>query len=85
MNATELFAEEGAELFLLGRREEPLKAVSSDLDCFYCTCNISDADQVKATVQQAANTYGGIDILVNNAGVLLPEKPAGQTRGQSAA
>lgn len=31
----------------------------------------ADADQVKAAVQQAADTYGKIDILVNNAGVLV--------------
>ena len=30
----------------------------------------SDAAQIKAAVQQAADTYGKIDILVNNAGVL---------------
>src|SRR5687768_13163112 len=30
----------------------------------------SDAAQLKAAIQQAADTYGKIDILVNNAGVL---------------
>jgi 3-oxoacyl-[acyl-carrier protein] reductase len=31
----------------------------------------ADANQVKAAVQQAADTFGKIDILVNNAGVLV--------------
>ena len=32
--------------------------------------SVTDADQVKAMVEQVMDTYGRIDILVNNAGIL---------------
>lgn len=33
------------------------------------TCDVSDADQVAAMVEQALETFGRVDILVNNAGI----------------
>src|SRR5215467_12324228 len=64
----ELFASEGAQVVVFGRRSEPLAetgtaiAVSGDVG--------SEADVAKL-VETARSEYGGVDILVNSAAVRL--------------
>jgi citronellol/citronellal dehydrogenase len=41
-------------------------------------CDVREKDQVKAAIEQAAATFGGIDIVVNNASA-IQLKPAAQT------
>jgi dihydroanticapsin dehydrogenase len=43
------------------------------------TCDVSDPDQVAATVELVAARFGRIDILHNNAGVLIPGTALTQT------
>jgi NAD(P)-dependent dehydrogenase (short-subunit alcohol dehydrogenase family) len=72
---SELFFYEGAKLFILGRKEESLREVCKKKEADYSCCDISKAEQVKDSVNNALKKYGKIDILVNNAGIHLIEGP----------
>ena len=67
----------GASVALCGRRPEPLAKAVEDLsragiEAFGTTCDIRDAEQVKACVEAVKQRFGKIDILVNNAGGQFP-------------
>src|SRR5437870_8725824 len=67
-------AEAGASLMLLARREQWLTPTveefrSRGFRCEGTLCDVSNPDEVQATVDRTIHTYGKIDILVNNAGV----------------
>src|SRR4030042_6463903 len=47
---------------------EILKSRGCEISCF--SCNISDLEQIKHTVEYIIEAYGRIDVLVNNAGIL---------------
>jgi gluconate 5-dehydrogenase len=51
----------------LGPAEEGLKA--KGLKAHAITCDVSNPDQVKATVRAAVDRFGRLDILINNAGI----------------
>lgn len=66
------FARLGARLFLIGRREQPLKETCSEIHASggtaaYVTCDVRDYDAVDAAVAAAENQFGEVDTLVNNA------------------
>jgi len=66
------FAELGARLFLVGRREEPLRETCEELlrlggAAAYTTCDVRDYAAVEAAATQAEQQFGEIDTLVNNA------------------
>jgi NADP-dependent 3-hydroxy acid dehydrogenase YdfG len=67
------FAGAGAQVVIVGRREERLKevceAIAGDRPVRSATADIVDRAQVKRVVEQVAQDFGRIDILVNNAGV----------------
>jgi len=72
-----LFAEEGANVVITGRREEKLKEVVEEakaqghtIDHF--VCDVSKEESCKATVDYTIEKYGQVDILFNNAGILIP-------------
>ncbi len=72
-----LFAEEGANVVITGRRAHKLEEVQEDakskghtIDIF--TCDVSDEENCKATVDYTLDKYEQIDILFNNAGILIP-------------
>lgn len=72
-----LFAKEGANVVITGRREEKLKEVqeeaSSDgITLDYLACDVSKEEDCKSTVEFTLGKYGSIDILFNNAGILIP-------------
>ena len=74
--ASEL-GELGAKVALCGRRPEPLAKAAEELtragvDVFTTTCDIRDAEQVKACVEAVKARFGRIDVLVNNAGGQFP-------------
>ena len=62
---------QGATVGLSGTREDPLKALASELGdrAHVLPCNLSDADAVNALPKQAIEAMGSVDILVNNAGI----------------
>jgi NAD(P)-dependent dehydrogenase (short-subunit alcohol dehydrogenase family) len=67
-------AEAGASLMLLARREEWLTPTVKEFRdrgfrCEGMLCDVSNPEDVQATVDRTIETYGHIDILVNNAGV----------------
>jgi 3-oxoacyl-[acyl-carrier protein] reductase len=67
------FAREGAKVAICARREEPLKAVESEIraaggDCFAMTADVRRAEDVERFITSAKAHFGRVDILVNNAG-----------------
>ncbi len=66
------FAELGARMFLVGRREEPLRETCEEIlrlggAAAFTTCDIRDYAAVEAAVAQAEQQFGKINALVNNA------------------
>ena len=72
----ERFAAEGATLFLAVRNLEQGMLLAGELqadygiDCHAFTCDVSDADSVKALFRELFAHSKHLDVLVNNAGVL---------------
>lgn len=68
----ERFAALGAAVGVSGRREEPLREVVDGIvsrggrAAFSC-CDVRDADQVEAALDEVCDRLGPVDILVNNA------------------
>ncbi len=66
------FAELGANLFLVARREEPLAQTASEIRAAgvtagYATCDVRDFAAVEIAIAAAEKELGGVDTLVNNA------------------
>ena len=66
------FAELGARLFLVGRREEPLREACEAIfrlggAAAYATCDIRNHAAVEAAAARAEQQFGQINTLVNNA------------------
>jgi len=66
------FSELGAHLFIVGRREEPLKDVCDEIhraggSAAYATCDVRDPAAVEAAAAAADQQFGRIDTVVNNA------------------
>lgn len=68
-----VFADAGAQVTILGRREEPLKAQR----LAYQLCDVSDAAAVDAAFAGARKNLGPIDIVIANAGDAA-SKPFGE-------
>lgn len=68
-----LLAADGARVFLVGRRPEPLQAVRAEIteaggSADVISADLTDGDAAAAVAQQVLEAAGRIDILVNNAG-----------------
>jgi 3-oxoacyl-[acyl-carrier protein] reductase len=65
------FAEDGARVVLIGRREEPLRESAQVLgpSVRWRQADVSDREQIAAAVESIAVEHGTIDVLVNNAGI----------------
>lgn len=66
------FAELGANLFLIGRREEPLAETCDQVRgkgsrAAYARCDVRDFDAVEQAVASAEREFQRVDTLVNNA------------------
>jgi len=71
-----LFAQEGANVVITGRRVHKLKEVQEDAKSKghtidYHVNDVSNEESCKATVDYVIDKYGSIDILFNNAGILI--------------
>jgi NAD(P)-dependent dehydrogenase (short-subunit alcohol dehydrogenase family) len=80
----DVLACDGAHLVLAGRDREALEAQAARLDDDYADreslvarCDVTNEDDVQATIEAAVARFDGLDILVNTAGVIGPiETPA---------
>src|ERR1700752_4772128 len=66
------FARLGARLFLIGRREQPLKDTCAEIHALggaaaFATCDVRDYAAVESAFAAAEGQFGEIDSLVNNA------------------
>ncbi|MGB2667385.1 MAG: SDR family NAD(P)-dependent oxidoreductase, partial [Candidatus Acidiferrum sp.] len=66
------FTKLGARLFLIGRREDPLKETCAEIHSLggaaaFTTCDVRDYALVEAAFAAAEAQFGEIDSLVNNA------------------
>lgn len=66
------FAELGAKVFLVARREEPLKQTCEEIraeggEAGYATADVRDFAAVEAAITAAEAQFGCVDTLVNNA------------------
>lgn len=72
-----LFADEGARVVAVDLDADGVRRVGAEIegaggDVLTLALDVSDADAVRAAVDQIVARYSGIDILVNNAGVSIP-------------
>ena len=70
------FDRDGFRLILMDLNKEKLTALSEELSCKSMTLcvDVSNPDEVKKAVEEAAKSFGDVDILVNNAGILSNHK-----------
>jgi NAD(P)-dependent dehydrogenase (short-subunit alcohol dehydrogenase family) len=74
------FVRAGAQVILVGRREEPLRQAVKELGegARYSVCDVTSSDALDQLVEKAERETVGVSILVNNAGIHL-KKPAVDT------
>lgn len=67
-------AEKGSNVVLVARSDKDIQRIAAELGdaALAISCDVSNYDQVKAAMNQAAEHFGGIDLLVNNAGTIDP-------------
>jgi NAD(P)-dependent dehydrogenase (short-subunit alcohol dehydrogenase family) len=69
------FAREGAQVALVGRRQDRLDTVVREIGSSHALAlpgDISGARVAQAAVARAVKRFGRLNVLVNNAGVLIP-------------
>lgn len=68
-----ILGEEGATIVALDLDDDGLSELEdelSDVDLHTVTCDLTDRDAVKSTVDEIRNDVGPVDVLVNNAGLV---------------
>jgi len=66
------FAQEGANVVLVGRTKDKLAGVAASIEgdkTLVHTADVSKVMEAKAAVEAAVERFGGLDVLVNNAGI----------------
>ena len=63
-----LFAREGAEVMVAGRKEEPLKALAAEIGGHYALCDITKRAEVRALADAAVAKMGRVDAAINASG-----------------
>jgi NAD(P)-dependent dehydrogenase (short-subunit alcohol dehydrogenase family) len=71
------FAREKAKVAILARSAKELDRASAQIqkavpgaDLLVYSCDVTDADALGRTIEEAAQAQGGLDVLVNNAGAI---------------
>jgi NAD(P)-dependent dehydrogenase (short-subunit alcohol dehydrogenase family) len=81
-------ARDGASVAIVGHTPEHIEEVVALIEeqggrAIAITCDVSDADQVKAAVEQTVEAFGRLDFAFNNAGVEQPVKPLDQVSART--
>lgn len=63
-----LFAREGAEVMVAGRKEEPLAALAQEIGGHHALCDIARRSQVRALADKAVTVMGRVDAAINTSG-----------------
>ncbi len=72
----ELFASEGAMVVIadVTDGDDAIAAIdAAGGEAAYVRCDVTDEESVKAAMEFAVETFGGLHVLYNNAGVMLPD------------
>ena len=82
-----LFAQEGASVAIMARREEQGKIVQAAVQAKGCTAevirgDVSKSDDIRNAVDKTVALFGGVDVLFNNAGGGGPEQFPNESREQ---
>lgn len=83
-----LFAQEGADLAVLGLMSNELELVRKQVETLFRRClayevNVADEDQVNEAIEAALKSLGQIDVLINNAAVLGSTAPVAELNVQA--
>lgn len=75
-SSAELFAQEGAQVVILGRHKERGEQAAEAIrakgyKAEFIPCDVTNIEDIKSLRQAIDNKYGKLDILFNNAGILL--------------
>lgn len=76
----EVYAENGASIAICSRKLDVCQETAKEINQKYgvkthaFSCDVSNEEDVKITVEEVINTFGKIDILVNNSGATWGEK-----------
>jgi NAD(P)-dependent dehydrogenase (short-subunit alcohol dehydrogenase family) len=62
-------AQEGANVVVAARREQPLQALAAELGGLATACDVTDEQQIEQLFAGARETFGGVNIAVYSAGV----------------
>jgi NAD(P)-dependent dehydrogenase (short-subunit alcohol dehydrogenase family) len=62
-----LFAREGAQVVVTGRREEPIRTVAEETGGRAVAGDTADPEHVREAVETAVDRFGGLDVVVANA------------------
>ena len=73
--AARLFAQEGAQVALVGRRVDLSRAVAEQINAsggraVAIACDVSREDDIRASIDTTLAAFGGLHIVVNNAGMV---------------
>ncbi len=70
-----LFAEEGAAVAVIGRSARDGERVAGEIEekggkALFIQCDVTKDEDVRESIELAADTFGGINILINSAGII---------------
>jgi len=65
----EVFAAEGAQVAVTDFNREGAEAVAGAIEAKAWKLDVSDGDEIRAVVDEIAQTFGRLDIVINNAGI----------------
>lgn len=61
------YADEGAQVVVLGRRLEPLEKVAAETGAHVVSCDASDREAAENAVAEIVGKFGRLDVVVANA------------------
>jgi NAD(P)-dependent dehydrogenase (short-subunit alcohol dehydrogenase family) len=81
------FAQAGAKaIYIMARSEKALRETKTQVgkanpetQCEYMVCDVTDEEQVKASIKDCVAKFGGIDVVDSNAGYLNQWKKIGES------